>query len=133
MRCGKLVMAPAVSMVLVGWGGSALAHHSNTAYDEKHPITVSGTVTDFEWTNPHVQIFLNVKDDKGNVVAWSIESHSVQYLKGNGWTRTSLKPGDHVTITLDPAKSGSPVGFSGQGHGKVVLDDGQVLKMDQAR
>jgi hypothetical protein len=90
-------------------------------------------VTEFSWSNPHVQIYLNVKDDKGNVVPWSIESHSVQYLKGNGWTRESIKTGDHVTITLDPAKSGSPVGFSGMGHGKVVFDDGHVLKMESAR
>ena len=110
--------------------GAALAHHGNSAYDANHPISITGTVTEFVWSNPHCQIYLDVKDDKGNVVHWSVESQSPGILHRNGWTRESIKPGDTVTITLIPAKNGAAVGFSGENTGKVVFADGRVLKMD---
>jgi hypothetical protein len=106
------------------------AHHGNSAYDEAHWITISGTVTEFVWSNPHCQIFLDVKDDKGAVVNWAIESQSPGILRRNNWTRTSVKAGDQVTITLAPAKNGAAVGFSGNQSGKIVFADGHVLKMD---
>jgi hypothetical protein len=109
---------------------SMLAHHGNVAYDEQHPITIAGNVTEFVWSNPHCQIYLDVKNDKGDAVAWSVESQSPGILHRNGWTRDSIKPGDHITVTLVPAKSGAPVGFAGEKTGKVVFDDGHVLRMD---
>ena len=110
--------------------GPMSAHHGNSAYDEAHWITISGAVTEFVWANPHCQIFLDVKDDKGAAVNWAIESQSPGILRRNNWTRTSVKPGDQVTITLAPAKNGAPVGFSGNQMGKIVFADGHVLKMD---
>jgi Family of unknown function (DUF6152) len=110
--------------------GSVWAHHGNSAYDEEHWITLTGTVTEFVWSNPHTQIFMDVKDDKGNVVHWAIESQSPGIMRRNNWTRASLKPGDQITITLAPAKNGAPVGFSGNKLGKVVFADGHELKMD---
>ena len=110
--------------------GPMWAHHGNSAYDEAHWITISGAVTEFVWANPHCQIFLDVKDDKGVAVNWAIESQSPGILRRNNWTRTSVKPGDQITITLAPAKNGAPVGFSGNQMGKVVFADGHVLKMD---
>jgi hypothetical protein len=106
------------------------AHHGNSAYDEAHWITISGTVTEFVWSNPHCQIFLDVKDDKGAVVNWAIESQSPGILRRNSWTRTSVKAGDQIAITLAPAKNGAAVGFSGNQMGKIVFADGHVLKMD---
>lgn len=106
------------------------AHHGNAAYDEAHWITISGTVTEFVWANPHCQIFMDVKDDKGKVVNWAIESQSPGIMRRNSWTRTSLQPGDQITVTLAPAKNGAPVGFSGNNDGKVVFPDGRVLKMN---
>jgi hypothetical protein len=106
------------------------AHHGNSAYDEEHWITISGTVTEFVWANPHCQVFLDVKDDKGAVVNWAIESQSPGILRRNNWVRTSVKAGDQITITLAPAKNGAPVGFSGNKTGKIVFPDGRVLKMD---
>jgi hypothetical protein len=108
----------------------AFAHHGNVAYDEQHPITITGNVTEFVWSNPHCQIYLDVKDKNGNVVNWGVESQSPGILHRNGWTRDSVKPGDHIAVTLVPAKSGAPVGFSGEKSGKIVFDDGHVLKMD---
>lgn len=109
---------------------SMLAHHGNAAYDYNHVLTITGNVTEFVWSNPHCQIYLDVKDPKGNVVSWSVESQSPGILRRNGWDRDSIKPGDRIAVTLIPAKSGAPVGFSGEKTGKIVFPDGHVLKMD---
>lgn len=111
--------------------GAALAHHGNAAYDNKNPITLKGTVTEFVWANPHCQIYMDVKDSSGKVVNWGIESQSPGIMEKNGWTRHTLKAGDEITITLIPAKNGAPVGFSGAQIGKVVFADGHIMKMDQ--
>jgi hypothetical protein len=110
--------------------GPVWAHHGNSAYDEEHSITLTGTVTEFVWANPHCQFFVDVKDDKGGVVNWAIESQSPGIMRRNNWTRTSLKPGDQITVTLNAAKNKAPVGFSGNQSGKVVFSDGRILKMD---
>jgi hypothetical protein len=105
-------------------GGPLAAHHGGAIYDTKNPVTLKGVVTDFEWTNPHVQIYFDVKDDKGTLVHWACETLSPGKLaRGAGWTKDSLKVGDQVTITLNPAKVGSAVGNLR----KVVLADGKVL------
>src|ERR1700737_5459408 len=101
--------------------GALFAHHGNAAYDEKAPVSFKGTVTDFLWVNPHVQIFVDVKNDQGEIVHWGCETTSPSKLFRAGWTRDSLKPGDQVTITVFPAKSRAPVGLL---H-KVVLANGK--------
>ena len=110
--------------------GPLWAHHGNSAYDEEHWITISGTVTEFVWSNPHCEIFMDVKDEKGAVVNWAIESQSPGILRRNNWTRTSVKPGDQITVNFAPAKNGAPVGFTGNKNGKVVFPDGHILRMD---
>ena len=110
--------------------GPLWAHHGNSAYDEEHWITISGTVTEFVWSNPHCEIFMDVKDDKGAVVNWAIESQSPGILRRNNWTRASVKPGDQITVNFAPAKNGAPVGFTGNKNGKVVFPDGRILRMD---
>jgi hypothetical protein len=99
------------------------AHHGNASYDNENPATIKGTVTEFAWSNPHVQIYLDVKDNKGSVVRWSVETFSPGKLVRAGWTKDSVKVGDLVSITLIPAKSGAPVGFL---H-KLVLPNGEEL------
>ncbi len=126
----RLLAASAILMTMVLACGSAFGHHGNAAYDDQHPITIKGNVTEFVWSNPHCQIYLDVKGDKGKVVSWAVESQSPGILRRNGWTRDSIKPGDHIEVTLIPAKSGAAVGFSGEKIGRVVLPDGRVLKMD---
>lgn len=128
MRLRAFALAAALSVV--GFCATAWAHHGNVAYDEAHPITISGKVTEFVWSNPHCQIYLDVKDAKGKVVNWAVESQSPGILRRNGWTREILKAGDAITVTLIPARNGAPVGFSGEDLGKVVLADGRVLKMN---
>jgi hypothetical protein len=109
--------------------GPILAHHGNAAYDLENPITLKGTVTEFAWSNPHVQIYFDVKDDKGKLVHWASETVSPGLLSRAGWSKTELKPGDEITITLGPAKNGAPIGFAL----KVVLANGKVLQLGQGR
>ena len=125
----KLIASFVLIASLLIFSGSMLAHHGNVAYNEIHPITIVGTVTEVVWANPHVQIFLDVKDDKGKIVSWGIESQSPGILHRNGWNKSSIKQGDQITITLAPSKNGAPVGFSGGNTGKVVFTDGRVLRM----
>src|SRR5689334_21256623 len=73
MKPSLIPLAGVIAMILVVCG-SALAHHGNVAYDEQHPTTINGVVTEFVWSNPHCQIYLDVKDKKGNVVNWGVES-----------------------------------------------------------
>ena len=126
----RLAASVALIAAFLMVGAPLRAHHGNSAYDEEHWITLTGTVTEFVWSNPHCEIFMDVKNDKGATVNWSIESQSPGILRRNSWTRTSVKPGDQITITLAPAKNGAPVGFSGNQSGKVVFADGHTLKMD---
>ena len=102
---------------------SVFAHHGTAAYDETSRVTIKGTVTQFLWANPHTQILLDVKDDKGNITHWSTETFSPGKLLHKGWTKDCLRPGDQITIILNPAKNGSPVGFLL----KVILANGKEL------
>jgi hypothetical protein len=105
------------------------AHHGNSAYDETARVRIKGTVTEFIWTNPHSQIYLDVKDSSGNVINWGVETNSPGILTRAGWTRRSLKAGDEITIILCPAKNGQPVAYAGSGDAgtKVIFADGREL------
>ena len=127
----KLAWVVGLIFVSLAFCGVVAAHHGNAAYDPEHPKTIKGTVTEFVWSNPHCQIYLDVKDDSGKVVHWSVESQSPGILKRNGWNRDILKPGDEISVTLVAAKNGAPVGFSGEEIGRVVLPDGRTLRMNQ--
>jgi len=96
---------------LLAVGGPMWAHHGNSAYDEEHWITISGTVTEFVWSNPHVYVLFDVKDAAGNVVHWAGEMNSPGVLKNAGWNKNTLKAGDQITATLRPNKFGTPVGL----------------------
>jgi hypothetical protein len=86
----------------------ALAHHSFAAeYDAKKPITLSGTMTKLEWTNPHARLYLSVKGESGDAVVWEFELGSPNALARHGWTRNSLKPGDALTVMGYLAKDGA--------------------------
>jgi hypothetical protein len=104
---------------------AAYAHHGNASFDNDHSMTLKGIITSFVWTNPHSQIYFDVKDDKGKVTHWSCEAAQPALLHRAGWTRNSLKPGDQVTIVAHVAKSGAPVAYLQ----KIILADGEELKL----
>lgn len=117
----------ALIVAVLAVGGPLSAHHGTAAsYDMSKSVTVKGTVTDYRWANPHVQLYFDVKDDQGNVVHWGGEMLSPAVLGRRGFNRNTLKPGDQVTVTLSPSKVGNPVGVVGQ----IVVDDGRVLEND---
>jgi hypothetical protein len=115
------------AIAILTFGIPVWAHHGNAAYDDKNPITIKGTVTEFAWVNPHVQIYLDVKDEKGKVAHWSVETYSPGKLVRAGWAKDVVKPGDLVSITLIPARNGSPVGFL---H-KMILPNGKELALQE--
>jgi hypothetical protein len=96
-----------LACVLLVCAAPVFAHHSVSMYDMAHPTTVSGLVTKLDWTNPHGYIYVDVKNDKGEMEHWSIEIDSPNFLKHNGWTSTTVKPGDTITCTGGRAKSGA--------------------------
>ena len=87
------------------------AHHgTNVSYDHNKTVTLTGTVTEFVWKNPHVQLYFEVKDANGVAAQWASELNSPSVLSHQGWTRTQFTPGDVLTITVFPSKTGAPVG-----------------------
>jgi Family of unknown function (DUF6152) len=83
------------------------AHHSGAIFDMAHPVTISGVVTKVEWMNPHAYLYLNVADEKGEVHEWAVETNSPNFLKHNGWTSTTVNPGDKIVCTGAPARTGA--------------------------
>ena len=102
---------------------SAWGHHSFTMFDMTKRLTLNGTVTEFQWTNPHAYIEIDVPDDKGAVKHWSIELGSPSILRSSGWKHNSLAMGDKVTLIINPLKNGNPGGLLLQAN----LPDGRKL------
>jgi hypothetical protein len=102
---------------------TALGHHSFAMFDQSRQVTLKGTVHEFQWTNPHAWIHLDVPNASGGVDSWQIELNSPNNLKRQGWKSTSLKPGDAVTLMLNPLKDGTKGGL----FVSVTLPDGTVL------
>jgi hypothetical protein len=93
---------------------NAVAHHGTfVSYDASKMYTTKATVTEFRFTNPHIQLFFDIKDDKGNVVHWSAEGPDPAVLVAVGWgkkkTMAALAPGAEIMITIQPARNGKPV------------------------
>src|SRR6187402_691135 len=98
------------AVIAVALAAPAMSHHSFSMFDATRTVQVSGTVHDFQWTNPHVWIELKVTDAKGAVTDWSIEAGAPNALTRSGWKRSSIAVGDKVTLTINPLRSGAPGG-----------------------
>ncbi|MGA7794253.1 MAG: DUF6152 family protein [Candidatus Acidiferrales bacterium] len=99
------------------------AHHGYAAYDTDKQVTLKGTVTRFVWSNPHCMVQMDVTDESGHVAHWIAETENPSAMIRVGWTDKSLKPGDQITLTALPVKSGAPVGRIIE----IVLSNGQKL------
>lgn len=84
-----------------------VAHHGFAAYDQTKPVTLTGVVTQFEFVNPHAQIYFDVKSDKGEMQHWGIELATPGLLVRRGWSSRTMKQGDEITVTCFRAKNGS--------------------------
>ena len=105
----------------LAFGTAAVAHHSTAMFDFSKKIEISGTVKDFEWTNPHT--WTNVTVDGNKTAVYGLEGMSPNYLSRNGWTKRTLKPGDKVSFEVHPLKDGRKGGFMVS----AKLADGTVL------
>lgn len=121
---GYLLVAGILSVGLLMTAGSpTFAHHSNAAYGDEITEFEQATITRFAWANPHSLIFFDAADADGNVVSYVIETAAPQALRLIGWTKTTLMPGDVITLRAYLARNGEPVGRLN----KIVFADGTEL------
>lgn len=122
MKAGFLgVFLAAAGLVLLT--GPVSAHHGAASFDTTRELTLKGSVTEWIWANPHCFLKFDAKDDTGTVRNWAVEVSNPTDMTRLGWARTSFKGGDDVTVTLQPVKSGAPIGRLRS----VVLPNGQTL------
>ena len=116
----RTAMVAAAALIAVA---TAPAHHSFTMFDMTKRITLVGTVTAFEWSNPHAYIEIDIPGEAGELKHWSIELGSPSILMSSGWKFSSLRKGDKTTLVINPLKSGQAGGFLYT----ATLPDGRVL------
>src|SRR6185436_18122599 len=125
----KLLRCIVLVSVFVVLCGPIFAHHGTGTYDSTKSVTLSGTVTEFAFTNPHAALYFDVKDANGKTVNWAIEMNSPGVLARAGWTKKMFKAGDQITITVRPSKAGTPVGLINR-QKPVIVNGREVLKAD---
>ncbi|MGC2332341.1 MAG: DUF6152 family protein [Candidatus Acidiferrales bacterium] len=122
MMIRKSLVACLGALILVV-AGTASAHHSFAMFDRSKKITTVATVTQFQWTNPHSWIEIDVPDSKGGTTHWSLECNSPNNLSRQGWHSDSLKPGDKITVMFWPLRNGDKGGL----FIALTLANGQAL------
>jgi hypothetical protein len=121
MRQKILALFAAILALMVG--ASVVAHHSPAVFDRTKEVKLVGSVKEFRWSNPHSFIELDVRNEKGETNTWAVEMNPPNYLVKAGWTSKTVKPGDMVTITINPLRTSEPVGK----FVSITLPGGQVL------
>jgi len=133
MHALRRISVPVLGAVLlaglIGLSSAAFAHHSGAMFDTAKKVDVSGTIIDFNWSNPHANFKVNVDKPGGVSEVWAVEMNSPNNLVRDGWKRTTLKTGDKVTVTVRPLRDGTPGGQ----YVSIVLADGKVLGGEQQR
>jgi hypothetical protein len=120
----SLLLSLVISLVALFVSAPILAHHGETNYDTDKLVSIKATVTSFQFINPHVQIFLDEKNDKGEIEKWTCEARSPAMLVRNGdWDKNTLKPGDVITAIGFQSKNGAKI----LRLKKIVLSDGKEL------
>ncbi|MCI3135151.1 DUF6152 family protein [Phenylobacterium aquaticum] len=108
-QTGGAVALAALSLTLAATPASA--HHSAAMFDHAKIVTLSGTVKEFKWMNPHGWIQIMAPGPAGPATEWSIECSSINILARKGWSSKSFKPGDKISLSMHPMKDGSAAGF----------------------
>ena len=121
MKVGPAASVAAI-VALLG-AGAASAHHSFAMFDQKKPTTITGTVHEFQWTNPHAFIEIDAPGAAGATERWSVELNSPNNLKRQGWKRTTFNPGDKASVIIAPLRDGGKGGL----FVAATLPDGKVL------
>jgi hypothetical protein len=119
----RIILSIALLTALPLGGARAYAHHSNVAFAVETVLTAAGTVKEWQWSNPHTWLIMDVDDGKGGKVEWAMEGRAPGVLLRAGWSRSVLKPGDKVTVHYSPSKDGSKVGMIA----RVTMADGKIL------
>src|SRR5262247_106983 len=119
----KAAILSAMVAVMLGYTVQVDAHHSFAAFNMQGEKTISGTVKQFDWTNPHTWIWVNVPDDKGGVETWAIEGMSPNFLGRRGWSKSTLKAGGKISVVIRPMRDGSKGGM----FVRAMMADGKVL------
>jgi Family of unknown function (DUF6152) len=121
----RLSTVSLVTIVLLLAAYPMLAHHSNAVFDHEHLTVITGTVTRFAFINSHAQIYLNVDDDKGKVVEWTVTGTTPAAMRRLGWTSNMFKPGEQLTITGMAYRDGRPIMINL----KIVRANGQEVRI----
>ena len=109
---GLLVSLAALSVPL-------FAHHGTASFDTGKTVTVKGTVTEYVWSNPHVLVKVDARDENGEIAHWVLEAQNPVTQTGRGWSKNTFKPGDEVSLDITPAKNNRPVG---EIRGRIVIN-----------
>ncbi len=125
----KFLLIAILASCLLPIAAPALAHHSWSGYDMANLTTVKGTVTEFDWGNPHMWVNFEVKDDKGDTQKWTAGGPSINRLANTGWDKNTLKPGDQITFVGHRITNGT---FSMRLE-NIVLPDGRELDCYRGR
>src|ERR1700680_3599889 len=116
--CGRRFMKRNLLVVLAAVGslamfaGSVMAHHGVAGYDMTKTITLHGTVAKFDWSNPPVGVYVDAKNEGGEMQHWTIEFAAPVHMVRAGWSKNSMKAGDDIIIETHPSRNGAPVGIS---------------------
>jgi hypothetical protein len=108
----NLFIALAALVSLMIFSGPAMAHHGVAGYDMTKTITLHGSVTKFDWSNPHVVVYVDAKNEGGEMQHWTIEFASPVHMVRAGWSKNSMKAGDDIVIDTHPSRNGAPVGIT---------------------
>ncbi len=119
----KTLVAGCLSLFLLVAAFPAAAHHSGAMFDRDKKVELTGTIVQFQWTNPHSWIEIDVPNESGGSDKWSVECNSPNNLARQGWKATSLKAGDKVTIIIHPLRTGEKGGM----FVAAKLADGEML------
>ena len=119
----RSVVSLALSLVSISPATVCLAHHSTSMFDPEKRVTLTGSVKEFQWTNPHAWIQVTVTAPDGTSTDWSFECGSPNTLSRQGWRPSTLKPGDEITVVANPMKDGTSAGLMYT----VALADGRTL------